>query len=194
MSASSQAQTLAPVTRRLVSRDRLAPGWRCLAPRCGPGENHAADGGSFVSAVQRSDRTRTRRQSRTRTNRTASTQRNKSIPASSKRNGRAPTRIGGELFTYVSRGMVMFVRDPVAGSQKVAGRSRAGYVACRTYTFRTFNLYPKLESLLGTHACHRRTYANRAVKDNGIRCQACASIFIEAGIGPPDWPLTSIFQ
>ena len=33
-----QAQTLAPVTRRLFHAIGLQPGWRCLDLGCGPGE------------------------------------------------------------------------------------------------------------------------------------------------------------
>jgi len=48
-----QAQTLAPVTRRLFHAIGLQPGWRCLDLGCGPGRNalHLAARGFAVDAV-----------------------------------------------------------------------------------------------------------------------------------------------
>jgi ubiquinone/menaquinone biosynthesis C-methylase UbiE len=190
-----QAQTLAPVTRRLFHAIGLQPGWRCLDLGCGPGETMRLMG-EFVGPsgeVTGLDRDANAGREAVERLHATGTSRYRFIEADME----STNEIGGELFdlTFARYGL-MFVRDPVAVLRKMLGWTKpGGYVAVQDLYVRTVNLYPKLEAYSELMRVIIET-CESAGQDMEFAFKLPV-YFVEAGIGPPDGtdinlPMTSL--
>ena len=190
-----QAQTLAPVTRRLFHAIGLQPGWRCLDLGCGPGETMRLMG-EFVGPsgkVTGLDRdAKAGREAIERLHATG-TSRYRFIEADME----STNEIGGELFDLtLARLALLFTRDPVAVLRKMYSWTKpGGYVAVQDLHMHSMSLYPKHEACSELLRVIVET-CERSGQDIEFAFKLPV-YFVEAGIGTPDGtdvslPMTSL--